>query len=252
LSISEGIVRFPLLVPAGAWTGRGSVSSSAGLGLSRLELSALPLSTHRVTIVRCSPQHGAFPLSPDFCPWPRRCSRHRSAALCADGVPEYHTPFRLLAALRVELRCRFYPRLPLAGSRVMFAFSGARPFVRGCRTLSPIPLLWTLPGLLRSRLSLPHRVARTHRGALGRNPQAFVSIVQTRPFPSLGRPVPPWAGARRLRPGGAPQTLQTPPRGGRPVLHRVAAGGCRSVLAVSRFRVRARVDFSIPSSSCGQ
>src|SRR5215470_69026 len=131
LSISEWTFCFPVLVPTVAWSGRFSVSSSSGLGLSRMELSALPFSTHRLTIVPRSTKHGAFPLSQDFCLWLRRCSRHRSAALCSDGVPEYHTPFRLLAAPRLEFRSRLYPRLPPAGCRVMFAFAVARPFVCG-------------------------------------------------------------------------------------------------------------------------
>ena len=37
--------------------------------------------------------------------------------------------------------------------------------------------------------ALPHRVARTHLGATGRNPNAFAPIVRARPFPVLGRPV---------------------------------------------------------------
>ena len=45
----------------------------------------------------------------------------------------------------------------------------------------------------RSRLpsldALPHRVARTHLGATGRNPNAFAPIVRARPFPVFGRPV---------------------------------------------------------------
>jgi hypothetical protein len=143
------------------------------------------------------------------------------------------------------------PLLP-EGSRSMFAFPVTRPFVGGGRLLSTIPALRTLLGLPGSRLSLPPRVARTHRGTLERNHNAFISIVQTRPFSSLGRPVPPWAGALRLRPGGALPTLQISPRGEHPVLRKTTRGGSRSVLAVSRFRLRARVDFSLPSSSFGQ
>ena len=37
--------------------------------------------------------------------------------------------------------------------------------------------------------ALPHRVARTHLGATGRNPNAFAPIVRARPFPVFGRPV---------------------------------------------------------------
>jgi len=42
--------------------------------------------------------------------------------------------------------------------------------------------------------------------------------VQARPFLVFGRPVHPRDGSLRLRPGGSPQALQTPPRGGRPAL----------------------------------
>jgi hypothetical protein len=137
-----------------------------------------------------SGKHGAFPLCPAFWAEQRRCTRQRSAAFCSDGVPEYHTPLRLLAAPRLEFRLRLYPPLPPAGFRVTVAFSVARPFVCGCRTISPLPVRRTLPSLPGSSGSLPHRVARTHHGTLGRNHNAFASRVQARPFPSWGRPVP--------------------------------------------------------------
>jgi len=47
---------------------------------------------------------------------------------------------------------------------------------------------------------------------------AFASIVQARPCPIFGRPVRQWDGSLRLRPDTSPQTLQTPPHDGRPVL----------------------------------
>ena len=53
---------------------------------------------------------------------------------------------------------------------------------------------------------------------------AFAFIVQARPCPAFGRPIRPWGGPHRLRPGDAPQTLRIPPRGGHPVLQRVTAG----------------------------
>src|SRR5262249_41912107 len=49
------------------------------------------------------------------------------------------------------------------------------------------------------------------------------------------------------RPGTSPHALRIPPHGGHPAL-RVMRGGCRSPLAVSGFRLRARLGFSIPSS----
>ena len=47
---------------------------------------------------------------------------------------------------------------------------------------------------------------------------AFAPIVRARPFPIFGRPVHPRDRSLRLRPGGSPHALQTPPRGGRPAL----------------------------------
>jgi hypothetical protein len=235
-----GVVSFHSLLPAGV----GSFTSGT---VQRSGTSSLLLDTPPRSVA-----YGAFPLCPAFWATQRRCTPQRSGAFCADGVPEYCTPLRLLAAPRLELRFRLSPPLPPGGSRALFVFSVARPFVCGYHSLSPLPALRTLPGLPGSRVSLPHRVARPPRGTLGRNQSAFASIVPARPFPSLGRPVPLGDSSLRVRPGGAPQALQTPPRGGRPALRKMARGGCRSVLAVSSFRLRARVDFSIPSSSFGQ
>src|SRR5258706_14214047 len=52
----------------------------------------------------------------------------------------------------------------------------------------------------------------------------------------------------RLRPGTSPHALRIPPRGGHPALRSTASGGFRTVLAVSSFRFRARLDVSIPST----
>jgi hypothetical protein len=73
------------------------------------------------------------------------------------------------------------------------------------------------------------------------NENAFVSEVQTRPYPTLGRPVH-LGFPHRLRPGTSPQALQIPPRDGHPALRSTASDGFRSVLAVSSFRLRARLD----------
>jgi hypothetical protein len=113
----------------------------------------------------------------------------RSGAFCSDSVPEYRAPIRLLAPHRLELRSRLYPHLPPGGSRPGFAFPVARPFVCECRTIPAIPAPWTIPGLPELLDALPHRVARTHLGATGRNPNAFAPIVRARPFPVFGRPV---------------------------------------------------------------
>jgi hypothetical protein len=73
------------------------------------------------------------------------------------------------------------------------------------------------------------------------NEYAFVSIVQTRPCPTFGRPVHRRGRPHRLRPGTSPQALRIPPCGGHPALRSTARGGSRSALAVSGFRLRARV-----------
>src|SRR5260370_32178231 len=75
--------------------------------------------------------------------------------------------------------------------------------------------------------------------------------MQTPPCPPFGRPVH-LGFPHRLRPGTSPQALRIPPRGGHPALRSTASGGFRSVLAVSSFRFRARVDLSIPSAFSGQ
>ncbi len=56
----------------------------------------------------------------------------------------------------------------------------------------------------------------------------------------------------RLRPGTSPQALRIPPHGGHPALRSTTSGGFRSVLAVSSFRFRARLDLSITSAFSGQ
>jgi hypothetical protein len=55
-----------------------------------------------------------------------------------------------------------------------------------------------------------------------------------------------------LQPGTSPHALRIPPRDGHPALRSTASGGFRSVLAVSSFRFRARLDVSIPSAFSGQ
>ena len=56
----------------------------------------------------------------------------------------------------------------------------------------------------------------------------------------------------RLRPGTSPHALRIPPHGGHPALRSTASSGSRSALAVSSFRLRARLDVSIPSAFFGQ
>jgi len=84
------------------------------------------------------------------------------------------------------------------------------------------------------------------------NENAFVSEVQTRPCPTFGRPVhlgvcPLDYGPVLLRrPFGFHLAMDTLPSGVQ------TSGGFRSALAVSSFRLRARLDLSIPSAFSGQ
>ena len=84
------------------------------------------------------------------------------------------------------------------------------------------------------------------------NENAFAPIVRARPCPTFGRPVCHRGRPHRLRPGTSPHALRIPPRDGHPALRSVTSSGCRSALAVSSFRRRARLDFSIPSTHSGQ
>src|ERR1035441_9902730 len=84
------------------------------------------------------------------------------------------------------------------------------------------------------------------------NENAFAPIVRARPCPTFGRPVHRRGSPHRLRPGTSPHTLRIPPHGGHPVLRSNAESGFRFTLAVSSFRFRARLGFSIPSLISGQ
>jgi hypothetical protein len=87
------------------------------------------------------------------------------------------------------------------------------------------------------------------------NENAFVSIVQTRPCPTFGRPLHR-GFPHRLRPGTSPHALPIPscdrPLDGHPALRGTASSGSSSALAVSSFRFRARLDVCIPSTFLGQ
>jgi hypothetical protein len=84
------------------------------------------------------------------------------------------------------------------------------------------------------------------------NENAFAPIVRARPCPTFGRPVHRRGSPHRLRPGTSPHTLRIPPHGGHPVLRSNAESSFRFTLAVSSFRFRARLGFSIPSLFPGQ
>src|SRR5262249_47653111 len=55
------------------------------------------------------------------------------------------------------------------------------------------------------------------------NENAFASLQQARPCPTLGRPVHLRGGAPRLRPGTSPHALRIPPHGGHPALRELRA-----------------------------
>src|SRR6516162_7985859 len=76
---------------------------------------------------------------------------------------------------------------------------------------------------------------------------AFASLLQARPCPAFGRPVHLWGSpldygpVLLLMPFGFHLAVDTLPSG------ELQNGGCRFTLAVSGFRLRARLGFSIPS-----
>jgi hypothetical protein len=76
-------------------------------------------------------------------------------------------------------------------------------------------------------------------------------VLRTRPCPTFGRPVH-LGFPYRLQPGTSPHALRIPPHGGHPALRSTASSGSRSALGVSSFRLRARLDVSIPSAFFGQ
>jgi hypothetical protein len=184
--------------------------------------------------------HGTIQLSHTYSPLPGTFHSQQSTGPSPSAVPFEHlsaaapgndpSPFALSSFMSTIPRSeswhrigqnfafRLYPHLPHGSSRSMFVFPVSRPFVCGCHNISTILSLRTIPGLPGSHTPLPHRVARKHLGTMRWNPNAFASIVQAQPFPIFGRPVHLRDESHRLQPGGSPQTLQTPPRGGRPVL----------------------------------
>ena len=85
------------------------------------------------------------------------------------------------------------------------------------------------------------------------NENAFAPVVRARPCPTFGRPVhlsgcapADYGPALLLMPFGFHLTMDTLPSG------ITANSGCRSALAVSGFRLRARLGFSIPPALSGR
>jgi hypothetical protein len=63
---------------------------------------------------------------------------------------------------------------------------------------------------------------------------AFPFLVQARPCPTFGRPVPLRGSPHRLQPGTSPPALRIPPRDGHPALRELRSGGSRSALVCFR------------------
>lgn len=134
LSISEWTFLFlPRLSLSDAREERLSLVSSVQVsGLSRMELSNLPLPTHQFPASPHS-QQSTGP-SPSDGPFERAGAaapvcRQRSEAFCFDLVPEYYSPIRFLAPLRPELHPQAYIRTYRPGGfRPMFVFPVFPPF----------------------------------------------------------------------------------------------------------------------------
>jgi hypothetical protein len=115
----------------------------------------------------------------------------RSRGFCSSPVQEYRGPLRLLARRPRRLRLLAYtPRYPTP--------SGAGPYETSRGNACSFPTVPTAHTLM-------------HPGTPS---ISFAAIVPARSRLDFGRPV----RLVRLRPGGLPQTLRTPPHGGRPVL----------------------------------
>src|SRR4051812_19228684 len=198
----------------------------------------------RSSTLDAATQYGAFPLRPAF--WAG------SASSLAGDDPEPFVP------------TPFQSTVPRSDSWHRIGWNFARAYIRTYRRVAPgrapccspfrlrvipaIPAPWTIPGLPESLDALPHRVARTHLGATGRNPYAFAPIVRARPFPVFGRPV--------HLPGLLPliTTLLKPfrPRLAA-ALQKVVDGGSRSAYPCPGFRRRAsRASPYLPSLLAGE
>ena len=173
-------------------------------------------------------QHGAFPLRPAF--W----AGSASSLAGDDPEPFVPTPFQSTVP-RSDSWHRIGRNFAYAYIRTYRRVAPGRapccsPF--RLRVIPAIPAPWTIPGLPESLDALPHRVARTHLGATGRNPNAFAPIVRARPFPVFGRPV--------HLPGLLPlMTTLLKPFGLAAALQKVVDGGSRSAYPCLGFRRRA-------------
>ena len=87
------------------------------------------------------------------------------------------------------------------------------------------------------------------------NENAFALEVQARPCPTFGRPVHHWASpliTARYFSSSPSDSILRYSLDGHPALRSTASSGSSSALAVSSFRLRARLDVCIPSAFFGQ
>jgi hypothetical protein len=87
------------------------------------------------------------------------------------------------------------------------------------------------------------------------NENAFATILQARPCPTFGRPVHHWVSpsiTARYFSSCPSDSILRYSLDGHPALRSTASSGSSSALAVSSFRLRARLDFCLPSAFSGQ
>ena len=182
------------------------------------ELSKFTISPRFPSLAHSQLSTGTSPSNGSFGPATAAARSNDPRPYVCRLVPEYYSPIRFLAPRRPEFRFRLYPYLPCGA--LGRCLSSRLPALSSAGATSSRPYL--PPGryqaslghsLLFSTVSPAHTLVRW-----GGTKCAFAPIVRARPFPIFGRPVHPRDRSLRLRPGGSPHALQTPPRGGRPAL----------------------------------
>ena len=188
------------------------------LGLSLRELSKFTISPRFPSLAHSRLSTGTSPSNGPFGPASAAARSNDPRPYVCRLVPEYYSPIRFLTPRRPEFRSRLYPHLPRrALGRCLSSRLPALSSAGATSSRPYLPLGRYQASLGHSRLfstvSPAHTLVRW-----GGTKCAFAPIVRARPFPIFGRPVHPRDRSLRLRPGGSPHALQTPPRGGRPAL----------------------------------
>jgi hypothetical protein len=208
-----------------------------------------PIDRYRLTVFqRLTPFYRVRGLPPPTCllstSAPRHVSRDpRPFALASfmSSIPRSDSWHRI----GQNFAHRLYLHLPHGGSRSKLVFAVFRRVSRRCHTIS------TLPSALDDTRSpwvtdVSSPPCRPHTpGCDEEEPNAFASLVQARPFLVFGRPVHLWDSSLRLRPGGSPQALQTPPRDGRPALRLFRCELSATLGRIRRFQLRARLEIGL-------